>query len=485
MAVSETTIDELTRELAQKAAEARVLQQVSAEINATLELEEILDIVLRTMAELFGFKHALVLLVDEDGEHLSVAASRGYDGRGVGAKVKVGVGVIGVVAKKHRVMRVNNLGAQRAYAAAVRKQVVAAGRSEDLGGMVELPGLPDAERQIAIPMLIKDRLIGVFSVESASQGVFNDRDEVLATIVANQAASAIHNAQLYRSEERRREELAEAHERLKRLAETLEDRVRERTAELEQTLHELRSTQTQLVQTSKMASLGKLVAGVAHELNTPIGSISSNAQVAMNALEIVRAGLGEKVTERRLRGAIVALNEACEAELLAADRVASIVKSLRNFVRLDEAERKLADVNEGIRTTLVVLRHELKLVEVDLDLAEVPRLLCYPNQLNQVFMNLLVNARHAIEPPGKITIRSRAENGEVILSFQDTGTGIAPEHLQQIFDPGFTTKGVGVGTGLGLAICYQIVQRHGGQIEVDSEPGKGSVFTVRLPAGRF
>ena len=134
-----------------------------------------------------------------------------------------------------------------------------------------MPGLSDADSQIAIPLLIKDRLIGVFSVESPEQRPFSEHEETLVAIVASQAASAIHNALLYRAEEERRKELAEAHERLKQLNETLEDRVRARTRELEQANRDLRETQSQLVQSSKMASLGMLAAGVAHEINTPIG----------------------------------------------------------------------------------------------------------------------------------------------------------------------------------------------------------------------
>lgn len=484
MSDAQSAIDDLSRQLAQKAAEARVLQQVSSEINATLDLDEILEIVLRTMGELFGFRHALVLLLNETGDKLTVAASRGYGESGVGAEVPVGFGVIGVVAKKRKIMRTTNLGAQRAYAQAVRERMLQAGKASELGDQVPLPGLSDAECQIAIPMMIKDSLIGVFSVESPEPRAFSDREEVLATIVANQAASAINNAGLYRREAERRRELALAHDQLKELAQTLEDRVRERTRELEQTNRELRDTQAQLVQSGKMASLGQLVAGVAHELNTPIGSIRSSADLARRALEIVKTGLDEHPSQmqQKLVRAMSALEQACESEIIASERVTEIVRSLRNFARLDEAEEKRADLHDGILSTLTLLRHELKQgIQVETDFGKIPELLCHPNQLNQVFMNLMVNAVQAMEPPGKLMITTRETEGEVVLQFSDTGVGISDQNLPRIFDPGFTTKGVGVGTGLGLSICYKIIERHGGRIEVKSQEHEGSTFTLRLP----
>ena len=478
----QTTIDELTEQLAQKATEARVLQEVSSQINTTLDLDEILAIVLRTMGELFGFEHALVLLLEPDGETLRVAASTGFEDGGVGASAKVGVGVIGVVAKKRRIMRVNNLAQQRAYAAAIRKRAEAAGQIEALTDVVELPGLQNANCQIAIPLLIRDDLIGVFSVESAEQKVFTEGEEHLATIVANQAASAINNARMFRDEGERRRELAAAHEELKRLAESLEDRVRERTAELTSTNRELRDTQAQLVQSGKMASLGQLVAGVAHELNTPLGSIRSSADLAIRALAKVKVGIEAVGAEdRRLSRAILALEKACQTELLAAERADGIVRALRNFARLDEAERKRVDVHEGILSTLSIMDHELKGIVVEQRFAELPEVLCFPNQLNQVFMNVLVNARQAITPPGTITITTGVEGENVSVTIADTGSGIAPEDLARVFDPGFTRKGVGVGMGLGLSICYQIVEKHEGRISVESTPGEGAVFTVRIP----
>ena len=481
MAKKQPTAEDLAAELDQKSAEIRILQRVSSAINATLDLEEIYGIVLGTMDEIFGFHHSLILLLDESGETLTVVASRGYEGQTLGGQVRVGTGLIGVVAKKRRLMRLSNLGSQRGYIAAIRKQMEEAGRSGELEEAAPVPGLPNVESQIGIPLLIKDNLIGVFSVESAEQKMFSDREETLVAIVANQAASAIHNARLYRAEEQRRQELAE-------LNETLEDRVRARTAELERANRELRDMQTQLVQTEKMASLGMLVAGVAHEINTPIGAIAANTDLVRRATEIVRqriedkGSLAELAGDSRLRQAVETLRQASQTEQLACERVTSIVKSLRNFARLDESEEKLVDLHEGIESTLTLLRHELKKgVEVVKHYGDLPQVLCFPSQLNQVFMNLLNNAISATGGKGTITITTARDGDGVVLRFADTGGGISPQNLKRIFDPGFTTKGVGVGTGLGLSICYRIIQHHQGTIEVSSEVDKGTELTLRLP----
>jgi len=482
---------ELEEKLAQKTAEARILRQVSTQINSTLDLDELLDIILTTMDELFGFRHSLILLLEESGETLSVVASRGYPIPVAGARVKVGMGLTGVVAKRRRMMRVSNLGQKRAYGSAIRKEMERAGRAGELGEIAELPGLPNVESQIAIPLLIEDRLIGVFSVESEERRVFSEREEILISIVANQAASAIHNAQLYRAEGERRRELAEAHQRLKQLNETLEERVRARTQELQQANRELKAAQAQLIQSAKLAALGDLVAGVAHEINTPLGAVRSNADIAQRATAVVTELLRNEKTARavashpKLSPALQALEEAARTTLTGTERISEIVTSLRQFARLDEAERKKVDLHEGIDSTLTLLRHKLRArIEVIRNYGELPALPCFPNRLNQVFMNLLVNAIQAMGEGGKITITTGREGDEVVLQFADTGCGIQSQDIERIFDPGFTTKGVGVGMGLGLPISYRIVQEHDGRIEVRSQSGQGSVFTIRLPIHR-
>jgi signal transduction histidine kinase len=157
-------------------------------------------------------------------------------------------------------------------------------------------------------------------------------------------------------------------------------------------------------------------------------------------------------------------------------------QSLRKFSRLDEAEIQKADIHEGIDSTLTLVHHELKnKVDVIKEYGDIPPINCYPNQLNQVFMNLIVNAAHAIEGKGHIRIKTFVDRKNLTIEISDTGKGIPPEDLKRIFDPGFTTKGVGVGTGLGLAISYRIVKDHNGKLEVESEVGKGTKLRVVLP----
>ena len=482
---------ELARELAQKEAEVRVLRQISLEVNSTLNLDEICDIVLRTMDKLFNFHHSIILLLEDSGETLRVVASRGYEGQALGAKVAVGTGVLGVVAKRRKLMRVSNLRQQRAYASTIRKQMEEAGRVAELDAIVQMPGLANAESQIAIPLVIKDRLIGVFSVESTEQSTFNENDELLVTIVANQAASAIHNAQLYRAEEQRRKELAEAHDRLKQLNETLEDRVRERTQELERANRELRETQAQLVQSGKMASLGMLAAGIAHEINTPIGAIHSSADTESRAVGIIRDVIEslsstEKLHEYpQLDRAFRVMEETNKVTQKATGRVVKIVRSLTSFARLDQPELDSVDLHHGINNSLTLLQHLLDdRIEVVKHYGSLPEVQCYANQINQVFMNLLTNAAQAIDGKGTIRITTYQEGGRAVVEVADTGRGIAPEHLKRVFDPGFTTKGVGVGTGLGLSISYRIIEDHHGSLDIETEPGKGTKFTLRLPMHR-
>jgi signal transduction histidine kinase len=478
--------DDLVARLAQKSAEVNILRRVALDFNSTLDLDQIYDIVLRTY-EFFGFRHSIILLL-ENADRLRVVASHGYENQPLGGTVAVGTGVIGTVAKRRRLMRVNNLRSQRAYFATIRSQMEEAGRTGELGQMVPVPGLADADSQIAIPLMIKDRLIGVFSVESREQKPFSDHDETLIAIVASQAASAIQNALLYRSVEERRQELAEAHERLEQLNETLEERVRTRTRELEQANRDLRETQAQLVQSSKMASLGTLAAGVAHEINTPMGAIHSNADVERRAVDVIRSilqepGVVKKLGHQpRLERAFEIFDDVNRVTLEAAGRVSRIVQSLKSFARLDQAELELVDLHEGLESTLTLIDHLMKdRIQVIKNYSKLPKVQCYASQINQAFVNILTNAAQAIQETGSITITTYQQESCAVVEVTDTGVGIRAQYLDRIFDPGFTTKGVGVGIGLGLSITYRIIENHQGSIQVKSELGKGTTFTIRLP----
>jgi signal transduction histidine kinase len=480
----------LAEKLAQKAAEVEVLRHIASSINSTLDLDQIYHLVLGTMDEFFGFRHSIILLL-EDTDTLRVVASHGYEDQPLGGKVIVGMGVIGTVAKRRRLMRVNNLGRQRAYFSTIRTQMEEAGRTSELGEVVPVPGLADAGSQIAIPLMIKDKLIGVFSVESREPRSFSDDQETLVSIVANQAASAIQNALLYRAAEERRRELAEAHEGLRRLSETLEDRVHARTRELEEANRELRETQAQLVQSSKMASLGMLAAGIAHEINTPIGAIHSNADVERRAIGIIRdvleaSALAKNLQdEPRLTRAFKIFDDMNRVTLEATERVIEVIQSLKSFARLDAPDLELADLHEGLDNTLTLINHLTKdRIKVVKDYGELPKVHCYASQINQAFANLLTNAAQAIKETGTINLATRQDGGYAVIEIADSGAGIKPEYLGRIFDPGFTIKGLRVGLGLGLSITYRIIENHHGSINVQSEPGRGTIFTIRLPISR-
>ncbi len=184
-----------------------------------------------------------------------------------------------------------------------------------------------------------------------------------------------------------------------------------------------------------------------------------------------------------LSRALDAIGEATKVIDMGTQRVSNIVRRLRSFARLDEAELKTGDIHEGLDDTLALLHPQIKHdITMTKEYGDIPPVACYPGQLNQVFLNLLVNAHQAIVDKGEISVRTFLKDGKVHVAIRDSGKGVPKEKLEKIFDPGFTTKGVGVGTGLGLSICYKIMQDHRGEILVETEVGKGSTFTVVFPA---
>ena len=289
--------------------------------------------------------------------------------------------------------------------------------------------------------------------------------------------------------------LQTSNRKLEEVNRTLEERVRERTRDLndkngalEIALRQLQDAQQRLVLQEKMASLGNLVAGVAHEINTPLGAVASSADTSRRSLELMEEllresqSLPELQVDAKFQKALETLQNSQDITTSASGRISTIVKSLKDFARLDESARQVADLNSALTTTLALLQHELhERITVVRHLGKLPPVHCYLSQVNQVLMNLLLNASQAIEGQGRITVSTRHQGDTVSISIADTGTGIPADNLTRIFDPGFTTKGVGVGTGLGLSTSYRIIKDHGGEIEVQSTPGEGSVFTIRLP----
>jgi len=266
----------------------------------------------------------------------------------------------------------------------------------------------------------------------------------------------------------------------------------QKNRDLEDAMTQLQETQQQLVMAEKMAALGNLVAGVAHEINNPVGAVRSAADTSVRSVDIVRkqieasADIDSLRADKRFQTALEILASNNDVTVTASERITTIVQSLKNFARLDESEFQEADVHEGLDSTLTLLHHELKRrIEVVKEYGDaVPRIQCYPNQLNQVFMNLLSNASHAIEGEGRVVIRTRALGANVVIEVEDSGRGISKDNVAKVFDPGFTTKGVGVGTGLGLSITYNIVKKHNGRIEVESEPGRGTTMRITLPVSQ-
>lgn len=287
-----------------------------------------------------------------------------------------------------------------------------------------------------------------------------------------------------------------------------ENQSRQNYHHLQQTHAELKATQAQLIQNSKLASIGQLAAGVAHEINNPIAFIANNNVVLKKYLHIIKdlyqqysnllASIKSSENIQHLHHLVKQIEAFSQQhnldfmmhdiDLLMEDsmdgvnKVADIILGLKTFARVDEAESSEVNINECIENTLKIIWNELKYkCTLTKDLAQLPNIYGYPNQLNQVFMNLLVNAAQAIEKEGTITIKTFMTNSTLQIEISDTGSGIDAKHMGQIFDPFFTTKPVGSGTGLGLSISYGIIKKHGGDIQVESRLGHGTLFRVILP----
>ena len=299
-------------------------------------------------------------------------------------------------------------------------------------------------QRIILPVYHLNNLIGVIVLSTKQKIKLEDTLKVLED-VSSQLGNAIIQAELYKKNEQMVKDLKKA-------------------------LKELKTTQLQLINSAKMASLGQLVAGVAHEINTPLAAIKSNNEINKKLLK--------QINDKEL---LELLEETNNIDKEAIERINLLVVSLRKYVRLDEAELQEADINQEIDLTLELLRHETKnRIDIVKNYGKLPPVKCYPNMLNQVFTNILQNAIHAIKDKGTISIDTNFKNKNLIVKIKDTGCGI--KEPNKVFDLGYTTKGVGVGTGLGLAISQKIIEKHKGKIDVKTKINKGSEFSITIPS---
>lgn len=347
---------------------------------------------------------------------------------------------------------------------------------------------------LACPLTVRDQIIGVAELVNKRGGPFTRDDRICLEAVAFPIAAAIENARVHESLQRS-QELVMEHSR------TLEARVWERTAELRaanrryaEANRRLREAKDQMVHAEKMASIGSIAAGVAHEINNPIGFVGSNLKTLGNYVRDIKEVLME--CRRGLSGEALARRwEEADLDFMFEDldnlmaesrdgiqRVVGIVRDLKQFSHSDRGALEETDLNECLGAALTLLSNELKYsAQVETHFADLPKIQAYASLLTQVFVNLIINAVHALDDEGRILLQTSQMDDFVEVTITDNGCGMTPEVQARIFDPFFTTKEVGKGTGLGLAISYEIVQRHLGEMRLQSAPGEGTTFTIRIP----
>lgn len=304
-------------------------------------------------------------------------------------------------------------------------------------------------KRIIIPVYNKNKLLGIIVTLTRQKFNLDDNKEILQSISVQLASSIIQAG--------------------------LIQQLNKKNKKLQKTLSELKDTQMQLINTEKMASIGQLVAGVAHEINTPLASINSNNTLIKKILSS-----SETISNNQLE----ILRDLNSIDIEAANRISNIVKSLKRFVRLDEAEFQEADINNELDLTLKLIAHEIKNnITIEKQYSELPPVLCSVNMLNQVFMNILVNACHSIvdNKAGKIIITTSFDEKFLYVKIKDNGIGIPAEQQNKIFNVGFTTKKIGIGTGLGLSISKKIIELHKGNITFTSKENTGTEFTISIP----
>ncbi len=421
------------------------VREISEAMVSMLSLREIGDRILAALTDTMGVERAMVMLFDDEGRVLRPSVWRGdWDEEDrAGLEIPAAHPIW-----RHLWMRREEL--QRSDF----------DEEPDPEKREECRDVFDSlEVELLVPVLFGVDLLGVIAVGrklSGEQLAADDR-QLLRTL-ANQSAIAMENAKAF-------DEIA-------KLNETLEARVEARTAELQE-------IQVQLMQSEKLSSLGQLVAGVAHELNNPIGFVHANLQLLDEFIEKLSRAQAEGRDTEKIREAIAKLLERSRE---GTHRVKEIVQDLRTFSRMDQAELQDVDLHEELDRTIGLMEPQFKDgVTVVRDYGDLPRVRCYPGQLNQVFLNLLMNACDAMDCQGSVEIVTRHTSDGVRLAFRDDGPGIPSELLNRLFEPFFTTKEVGKGTGLGLSLSHGIIERHGGKFSVNSNLGEGATFVIELP----
>ncbi|MDP6980793.1 MAG: ATP-binding protein [Myxococcota bacterium] len=421
------------------------VREISEAMVSMLSLREIGDRILAALTDTMGVERAMVMLFDEEDRMLRPSVWRGDWEEDERAELEIPA--------EHPIWRHLWMRREELQRSDFDEEPDPEKREQcrDVFDSLEV--------ELVVPVLFGVDLLGVIAVGRKLSGepLAADDRQLLRTL-ANQSAIAMENAKAF-------DEIA-------KLNETLEARVEARTAELQ-------DIQVQLMQSEKMSSLGQLVAGVAHELNNPIGFVHANLQLLDEFIEKLARAQAEGQDTEKIREAI---NKLLMRSREGTHRVKEIVQDLRTFSRMDQAELQDADLHEELDRTIGLMEPRFKDgVTIVRDYGDLPRVRCYPGQLNQVFLNLLMNACDAMDSRGSIEIVTRRTADGVRLEFRDDGPGIPPELLNRLFEPFFTTKEVGKGTGLGLSLSHGIIERHGGRFSVTSNLGEGSSFTIELP----
>jgi signal transduction histidine kinase len=423
----------------------QTVREISEAMVSMLSIKEIVERIVRALSEAMAVERSMVLLLADDDRALRAEA--------IGGSWPEGLRTF-TLSMDHPVCK---------YLWMRREDVSREDIEEESDLQMRevcLTVFDELDVALLVPILFGVDLLGVIAVGRKGSGDrFGPDDRQLLLTLANQSSIAIENARAF-------DEIA-------KLNETLEARVEERT-------RELRDTQALLVQSEKMRTLGQLVAGVAHELNNPIGFVHANLKLLEEYVE--------KLTVLQERGGDVSRVREAIGKLLSrsregTQRVKQIVADLRTFSRMDQSALQEADLNQEIDRTLSLMEPRARCgIDVERDFGQLPRVRCHAGQLNQVFMNLLINACDAMGDKGRIRVRTRTlDETRVRLEFEDEGPGIPPEVRDRVFEPFFTTKAVGQGTGLGLSLSHGIIERHGGRIWVEPATGTGTRFVIELP----